>query len=288
MLYLFVVPDRYVRGNDHEEVSLKDTIFGAYPSGGITEFEQRVGPILARRYYFGLGSNPAMMVAGIRNSVGLASRDFQANVTYPYADVIAGRADAKIDAFAAKVKTWQAAHPGSPRVEFNWSAEPDNSSKLSLGTPDEHRRAFLHVKQRFMNKGVNVRWGLNVTGVVGRDFSHYWDPSYEFYAIDPYNYADPGAAVWDNLESKVAGAVAFAAAHSVPWQVCEMGCPESPTDPKRRARWLLDMASLMRRNNCEQALYFDSNKQDETRPRDWRVFGVGAQVLAAILKSSPA
>lgn len=264
-----------------------DTIFGAYASEGLTEYVERVGPIPARRYYFGLGSNPAVMLGGIHNSIGLASRDFQANVTYKYADITAGKADVKINTFARKVKAWLDKGP-TPRLEFTWSPEPDNATKLSLGTPTQHRYAYLHVRRLFEGAGVRsqVRWGLNVTGVVGRDFTEYWDTSYEFYAVDPYNYSDPAAAVWDNLEYKVGEAVTFAGAHRVPWQVCEFGCPASPDDPRRRARWLLDVAAMFRGYDCEQALYFDANKPLEVRPRDWRLSEVDAQMYAAILTSS--
>lgn len=191
-----------------------------------------------------------------------------------WADVAEGRYDTRIAGWAAGCAGL------GRRLVVVLGHEPEDDP----GDPAEYRAAWRRFATIFRREAPDVRlcWIPTAeTFRLGRAERWYpGDDACDLVGADGYNWAHvrPGAQ-WTSFPAVFDAAFDWAAAREKRFVAAEFGCAEDPSDPERRAAWLLEaVASLEeRRPAVEAACYWNvvddgADWRVETSPQVRRVF----------------
>lgn len=206
-----------------------------------------------------------------------------------WTSIAAGKVDAEIDAQARAVRDF-----GAP-VYLAFHPEPEfNGTTSRFGTHADFRAAWKRIVERFRRAGAtNVSWVLVLMAWTfepgsGRNPADYYPgPWYvDAVGVDGFNYYDCRAANpvgWKSFGQVFNRPYNWVAGRGEPMLIAESGSVEDPSDPDRKAQWLLDMVQWVRaRPNIKGVTYshFHDLIPEQQRDCDWTIDSSTDSLLA--------
>ncbi len=164
-----------------------------------------------------------------------------------WADVAAGRQDARIDAWAAGIRRF-----GAP-MYFSFHHEPE-LSQANSGTPTDYIAAYRYVHDRFVADGVtNVTYGLTLVALTAaKGNAGMWYPGgayVDVVAADGANWfgcTGISTATWRSFRTIFEPFYQWALSVNKPMVVAEYASSEDPANPGRKAAWFGSAAKVLR------------------------------------------
>jgi hypothetical protein len=262
----------------------KGAYFGAYaggaggPRAAFERLEAQVGRPLSidHQYYQWNADIPTAQQEWDARTGTIPLVNWKAGV--PWSAIASGEQDGwvreRADAFRAF---------GAP-IALAFHHEPENDV-ARFGSPGDYAAAFRQVVDVFREEGA-----LNVVFVwtmmsstfdqhAGRDPDAFYpgDAYVDVVGADGFNwYPGKPRSRWTSFRDIFRSVNDFAAAHGKRWMAVEYGCQEDPTDPGRKAAWLLDaLATAKTWPLLKGLVYFDVDKA-----YDWRTESSPASAAA--------
>jgi hypothetical protein len=173
---------------------------------------------------------------------------------------------AQIVRWADQLKTRKATHTG--RVMLAFHHEPENSTNVKMGTPEDYKRAYRKVAQVFEQRGASnvdmvlqmTAWSYGAPAHDKRSIARWYpgDDVVDIIGADPYNWftCNSSGQPWRPLESVAGKSLAFAKAHGKQLTLAEFGSQAGP----KRGQWLADADRWITANSASihSAWYFQN------------------------------
>ena len=232
-----------------------------------TSFEQMVGRPMAidRQFYMWNEAWPTADDAWSRDQGRTLFLSWNARRTdgtfASWARIADGSEDATLDAHAAGLMEF-----GAP-VLFAFHHEPEGDS--GAGTATDYRNAFRHIRERFTAAGVtNVTytWVLSASSFGTSKATSFYpgDDVVDVIGADGYNwYACPNrsSSPWKGFGDVFSAFHTFGATHGKPMVVAEWGSYEDPARAGRKAQWISEAATQLKRwPDIKAAVYYHQNR----------------------------
>jgi plastocyanin len=232
-----------------------------------TQFEDMVGQPMAmdRQYYMWNDAWPTADDAWSRDqgrTLFLSWNARRADGTYTsWARIADGSEDAMLDARAADLIAF-----GAP-VVFAFHHEPEGDSGAGTGT--DYRAAFRHIRERFSaNSVTNVAyaWVLSASSFATSKATSFYpgDDVVDVVGADGYNwFACPNrpGSPWKAFAGVFTAFHTFGAAHAKPMVIAEWGSNEDPNRPGRKAQWIAEAATQIKRwTDVKAVVYYHQNR----------------------------
>jgi Glycosyl hydrolase family 26 len=221
-------------------------------------FEQLIGRRMDIDHYFVSSASalptPEMIASSQAGRYPLVDWDMT-----DWSTIAAGGDDAAIRQSAQAVAAW-----GKPCF-LNFDHEPEGESQ----NPADYVAAWRHIVTIFRESGAkNVSWVwmmmANTFATPSEAASYYPGDDYvDWLAADGYNwYPAKSGSSWRSFAQVFSNFKSWATTHaSKPVMVAETGAQEDPTDPNRKAQWLIDALAAMKQWPQAHAwVYWNSNR----------------------------
>lgn len=255
-------------------VSLRAEAGGGY-AGALARSEDQLGRIQVARVFFpgppagwpDLGADPG-------------AYDLVVSFKLDPAEVLSGRWD-------QQMRQWFASAPAYRRIYWTLWHEPEDDIQQGRFSAADFRRAVAHLDRLADRSGPRqlrttvILMSFTARGGQQRRWQDYVPPaeSYDLLAWDAYNrspdYADPAALIGPSCRIN--------AKLGKPFAVAELGSVLAPDDDgTKRARWLTELGSELRRCRARFVAYFDKawdggaqdfRLRDAPSLRAWRTLG---------------